>query len=360
MLFRSLTTEPATATGPVTVPFEPTPVDVSDTGYGERLKPGEEGVPLHQAFPGRYPAPKPGPVTRPAAPPPAYPTMGGFYHPHGGAPTLEEAETDLLADVIGGDIPESAEERELARLRKYWETVPRWQQRRGVLQLEGLEAQEQAAKRIGEAAASGYADTIQAAQEQQAWEQGERQAQQQRLQAKAEVEAEFEERQAEADRRVQEFRIGDKRDVGTRIFHGVAAALGALGAGLAKMPNFALQSIEKSIDRDIAAQERELSKREKGAAMVRNDLAAYRSAFASEEQARDMLRASYYREYQGRFAEIAASTQSAVAQAKLAEVGLLLENRREDLTLQQKIGAESARLSLLVGAGKPKIGRAHV
>lgn len=83
-----------------------------------------------------------------------------------------------------------------------------------------------------------------------------------------------------------------------RIYHGasgtaraigsaVAAGLGAFGAALARTPNFALDMIQRSIDRDISAQEQEIRTKKEGA---QNALGNLLRSGATLDQAREMLR----------------------------------------------------------------------
>lgn len=141
-----------------------------------------------------------------------------------------------------------------------------------------------------------------------------------------------------------------------RMFHGalgtarligsaVAAGLGALGAGLARTPNFAMDLINRGIDRDVAAQESELATKKENA---NNALRQWTASGASLEQAKAAVKASQLEHAKAQVAQIAAVNKSqqvqAGAQALMADLDKSLAQELERYRIDS-LGKRTAEVS---------------
>jgi hypothetical protein len=208
----------------------------------------------------------------------------------------DQAREELAALATMGKIKEGDQDRIFKDYKK-WQLTEKGQ-RAGLTRLGSDVEQRQAegqAEQIG-LIAQEKADAAGQAADLAKYESHEQAQARDRYESHQQTVAEFEARRDEADQRVREYRIGDRRDAGVRIVHGLAAALGALGAGLAKTPNFALQSIEASLDRDLKSQQEEFSALKGQGKEARSDLAALYATYGENEKAHGAFRAMYYRE----------------------------------------------------------------
>lgn len=163
---------------------------------------------------------------------------------------------------------------------------------------------------------------------------------------------------AKADKAVDDFRVQDDRNVAERIFGAIFAALGALGSGLTGQPNYALEILDKNIDRRIESQKIELQKRKEKAEGARNDLAEYVNEFQDEEQASELLRIRYLREQAAALEKVKSQVKTDQAQKTidvLQTERLLkasMEERKFELTMEQNAMAKLQGMSGS-GGGKP-------
>lgn len=169
--------------------------------------------------------------------------------------------------------------------------------------------------------------------------------------AEKQAHAEYQKRAAAADKAVQEVPLGDNRDVGTRIIHVLAAAIGQLGTGLTGQPNAALEFIHNDIRSRIEAQKDEVARRERAAGKVRNDYDAHLQQFDREDEAAQALEARYWREYQGELGLLAAEAQTDIARQRLQELQDLTANAAEQAELGTKLQMTAALLSRPRGGG---------
>jgi hypothetical protein len=149
---------------------------------------------------------------------------------------------------------------------------------------------------------------------------------------------------AAADKDIAEYRVSDRRDTGTRIMHGLAAALGALGAGLTGTPNFAMQQIERQIDRDIQSQQEQLRDKRAAGQQARNDLGAYNQQFGNEEAAIEATRRLRYREYANQARAAMAGAQSARAKSALEAIANDSDLRAQEAETRLQLGFANEEL----------------
>lgn len=125
----------------------------------------------------------------------------------------------------------------------------------------------------------------------------------------------------------------------------VAAGLGAFGASLARTPNFALDIINRAIDRDISAQEVALAKGQKA---EDNALRQWMNSGATLEQAKAGVRAQQLAYADQKAAEIAAANKSpqiqAAYQSQSAEIQAKLAQTLETYRVQS-LGQRTAEVS---------------
>ncbi len=178
----------------------------------------------------------------------------------------------------------------------------------------------------------GANDELAQVQKKLAFEKGAQEAALVRQGIMQETRKKYQERIAKADKAVDDFRVGDDRNPGERMFGAIAAALGALGSGLTGSPNYALEILEKSIDRRIDAQKVELQKRKERADSKRNDLTEYMNHFQSEEEAAENLRVRYLREQAAAIEQVKLSTKTKQAQTVL---DLLQKDRLTKAQMEQ-------------------------
>lgn len=125
----------------------------------------------------------------------------------------------------------------------------------------------------------------------------------------------------------------------------IAGGLGALGAGLARTPNFALDVINRAIDRDVAAQESELAKKKDSA---NNMLRQWMASGATLEQAKAATKASQIEHARMEVAKIAAINKSQQVQASALAMDAELEKGLAEQLERYRIeslGKRSAEVS---------------
>lgn len=333
------------------------PEGAGGAGTGPVRPMGPEDLEMAAAMPeGPPPAPPgvvslppttvtPGPSgpARPQAPPvpdELQPGYGGRYYPVEGD-YLSELETARLQGLITDD-----QARELAQ---GYESLPGLRTQAAKVGLEQAGTQDTLESRYQQAEARATEQLAGLAAERAAFERAEAETQRARQEAFQRGVAKMRDQMTAADERVRDYRVKDRRDAPTRIIHGISAALGALGAGLAKMPNYAMQSIEAQIDRDMRSQEQELQALREQGKTARSDLGAYYQEFGNVEQAKDALRSRYYREHAAKAAEISALSQNNRTKAALdyiAEQGGLRADQA-DVQLKQA-GALEEQLYLMM------------
>ncbi len=246
-----------------------------------------------------------------------------------GGPAKPDRTVRMMELLTGQEQTSSPEEEQ--ELQTFLSTpqgrVAQYNLRVGELQRVGREQQE----RLMAAEAAGAEQEQRLAEEKAVFDKGARNQAQLRQLSMEVARQKHLEQIAKADKAVDEFRIGDDRSIADRIASGIIAALGALGAGLTGQPNYALEILEKNIDRRIDAQKAELQKRKEGAAGARNDLAEYLNHFGNMEQAAEQLRVRYLREYADGIEKVKASTKTKQAKDTLGtmQTELLLKAQQD-------------------------------
>jgi hypothetical protein len=279
------------------------------------------------------------------------PQYGGRYYPPGfaeeqAATLAEVAEAPTLEEAMAPEATARAEEatRALAEYETWKETRPGLITRLGRVQEERRRVADEARMREATLAAEQAERAAQLAADQADFEEAQAQGMEARRQAHEFGVTKAKEGIAAADKDIATFRIQDRRDTGTRIMHGLASALGALGAGLAGMPNFAMQQIERQIDRDINSQREELQSKRAAGQQARNDLAAYNQQFGNEEAAIEATRRLRYREYANQARSAMAQAQSTKAKSALNAIAKDSDLRAQEAETRLQLGFANEEL----------------
>ena len=172
--------------------------------------------------------------------------------------------------------------------------------------------------------------------------------------------AEHKERTAAADKKIEDYRIRDRRHPFQTALHVVAGAMGGVASAMTGAPNDALRVIEKQIDRDYNAQLEELNSLRTAGKEARNDLAAYYSEYGNMEQARAAFEARRLREYSSAAQRVMRHTQSERARNTADFIskqgGMLAEQKQlkaETMAVQQKMmDEERARAAAAAAAAQ--------
>lgn len=166
--------------------------------------------------------------------------------------------------------------------------------------------------------------------------------------AKAESDAEKEIKKTLSD--IREFKIDPDRLLNkgaNRPIAAIAAAIGELGAGLTGRQNTALSIIENRIQRDIAAQQKELETKKLDVDIQQNLLANMRSRYESEVAAENMAYASYLDMYKTQLQQLESKATSEKARAAYqVQIGEL-----EQAQAQKILAAKNAESEILAQRG---------
>jgi len=173
-----------------------------------------------------------------------------------------------------------------------------------------------------------------------------REAGERRLIGYKEGRAELEGKRDKADKAILEHKIGDTRDVGSRIWDGIVAALGEASRALTGgARNNALDIIRANVDRSVAAQETELASYRGQAEKLRNNLSVYRQEFGDEEGARAALRDQQLEEHQRGLEQIMAETDSESLKSRAGSIIQQIELDREGIATQFTVGAHESKMA---------------
>lgn len=158
------------------------------------------------------------------------------------------------------------------------------------------------------------------------------------------------------DRRYKE------KGTSSKIGAGVAIALGALGASLAKGPNYALDIVNKAQDDDINAQLANIDKKDKELDREGQDLRTMRDSLGSNDRMRNLMRAQAWEntlndmkavDMSNKPAEIQAHAQASIAEAEsrynaaVAKVhGDVLDDARQNLVARGNVTASAESLGI--------------
>lgn len=152
------------------------------------------------------------------------------------------------------------------------------------------------------------------------------------------------------------------KDWGKTIGAAIAVALGAMGSSMTGAPNFALQIIERAIDRNIDAQKTNLSRKRDEVDLSMSELSLARDMFGDEAQQHSAAKLAL-REQAAQRMEIALQkAQNPYIQANLKQTlaNMASQNTKEEMALhsessQRAFGAAQA----LFGAEVSKANAAH-
>lgn len=143
------------------------------------------------------------------------------------------------------------------------------------------------------------------------------------------------------------------RTTGQKIERGIRGFLGALGASLLGRPNEVAQQMAQEIDRDIAAQAKNLEGKRQSADAKRSILGIMRERYGDAEQAAAATRRYMFGELDAQLGRAAAQTEGAEHQARIAQLrnGVGQRARMTELALEQQAQAradEAARQRALM------------
>mgnify|MGYP001565290623 CR=1 FL=1 len=274
-------------------------------------------LPARPALPAPVPSPAPGP---PLPPPPARPAGGGYGGP--ARPQVSALDfvpkysslEDVKAAYDRGEVPwdEAFRQSALIRgktptgldkgaagLRENWEKLPglegrmvagqlRQQQKGAEYEARQMRAEGMLADRAAEEQARLAAEDAERAVEAQQRRQDYDAAYKTRM-------VDIEKAQAElADAQVDPDRWMGQKGTGGQIAAAIAMGLGALGSSLGGGPNYAMQIIQSSIDRDIDAQKTNLANKRANLGDKRAGLAMLRDKLGDDDTAAAMMKAQAY------------------------------------------------------------------
>jgi hypothetical protein len=225
-------------------------------------------------------------------------------------------------------------------------------------QLEGARLQAQARAQEAQFVADEQADYARKAEEAMAFEREETEKARLRLEAQSRGERVFQERSMEADRKLEDYRIKDRRTGGQVVMDMFSLALGQFASQLTRDPSIAqnvANAFEKRMDRQFAAQEAELQKRQGKVARVRSDLAAFREGYQNTEAAHAALRSRYYSEAAQSMRATAAYYGNKRAVAAGESIAAEMENRAEQFKNQAKLSFAQNELQMLAGAQRAPV-----
>ena len=181
----------------------------------------------------------------------------------------------------------------------------------------------------------------------------------------AEIQARIAKDQALADQARQEYNSAKvdpqrlfhgKNGGGTALVSGIAAAMGAFGAALTKTPNFALDIINNSIDRDIRAQEAEIAVKKDGA---NNALAQLQRSGLDGEQSKLLLRQLQTEYALTKADSIRATAKNSEVDARFAALNTgLQESLAEQLEAYRQATIGKATTSTAAAMASPRAGSA--
>lgn len=176
------------------------------------------------------------------------------------------------------------------------------------------------------------------------------------LARQADEQDEINKRQASLDAMVQEYdgasidsgRFWGRMDTGNKILAGIALSLGALGQALTgSKTNYALDQIDKSIDRDIDEQKHNLEKQGRQVAQARGLYADFRQKVGDDRTARSMAREAAWKAIQSDF-DVKAKTAKTAEVRAAAEQGaaasqMKVDQERLDRTAQTQTTVKSRK-----------------
>jgi hypothetical protein len=134
----------------------------------------------------------------------------------------------------------------------------------------------------------------------------------------------------------------------------LATGLGAFGSSMGGGPNYAMQILDKQVERDIASQEAELSKKGRAVDVATNSVAQYRQILGDNEAARAAAKSDLYSRQRDQITSLMSKygdeqsrvrgEQALVAiDGKKAENEAILQQRKEALAAQQAAAASATR-----------------
>jgi len=160
-------------------------------------------------------------------------------------------------------------------------------------------------------------------------------------------------------------RLWNKATTGQKVMRSIALVLGALGAGLAKTPNFALQIIQKQIDNDILAQKVDYAKKVKLQQEAKSVYASLMNEFQDAKKADAAIEATYAKVLQGKVQQLAANmgSDSAIAGAQKINAQLMQKEASAVAKLNQIAqgnAMDAAKLRLKARTDSAKLNAAQL
>lgn len=157
--------------------------------------------------------------------------------------------------------------------------------------------------------------------------------------------------QAQADRvfadiqssKVDPNRLWNSQSTGGKVAASIGIILGGIGAGLTKGPNYALQTIDKAIDRDVEAQKIDLGKKEN---LLNHYMQQGNSLMASHQLAKaDLLdvAAAQMQKTSAQYAGQKAAADAQIATGQLRQQAAALRQQATERELQIKQGQIGAQ-----------------
>lgn len=129
--------------------------------------------------------------------------------------------------------------------------------------------------------------------------------------------------------------------IGGNILSAIALGLGALGAGLTKGPNTALEIYNRKVDADIDAQKEEIAVAKDKAQLQNNRVAQIMSQGHDLQQSIQLARASRYADLQRAVEAEAAKSGDQEIQARAAQMAAGAKSQYDDAMVQYQQGAKA-------------------
>lgn len=150
-------------------------------------------------------------------------------------------------------------------------------------------------------------------------------------------------------------RFNERLGVGGQIMAAIAQGLGAFGAAITHSPNYAMELIQKAIDRDIHAQEQELADATGNVDLLRNGLAYFRAKGLDTRQAQLAERSARWQQVQQKLSEAAAQTGSQQMLGTFQQLIGAAQQKQAEADQQAKL-LEMPKLSTQTVRGLPSSG----
>jgi hypothetical protein len=270
------------------------------------------------------------------------PFIGGAIYPA----TIDQAYSDVETARLAGHI---SDERAQAIEAGLPEKYRAWEQSLPGMQMGLIRRGAEGEQERGAIQQATYAEGAELRQQEAAYREGQMREEQQRQEAfqqrRARVQMRADEifrQQQMAIRDMESQRIDPGRAMkgGQGVMASIAVALGALGAGMAKTPNWAFQIIQKRIDNDIAAQRATLEGK-RGAISARSGLLGeLRAKMGDIDSAENAYRAYMQRQLAQQVGILGASAASVDMQGRAAQLESALNEGADTSEMNLRLQAK--------------------